>query len=164
MPEPDPVHLDYQRQLQSNVKYTSMLALLAASIAFGVSHWITEYCCQCLYHLGGAGPRGTRVYSRALDEFQMDMMIETVVIILCSLAFLVTQGLLRPGSATPTRRRALLVAAAAGIFFSLSRWAMSLVLKGADIHIGGPLDFCIAVALAIGLGTVVSFYRWPRGL
>ena len=94
----------------------------------------------------------------------MDMMIETVVIILCSLAFLVTQGLLRPGSATPTRRRALLVAAAAGIFFCLSRWAMSLGLKGAGIHIGGPLDFCIAVALAIGLGTVVSFYRWPRGL
>src|SRR5689334_965005 len=77
--------LDYQGARKLDVKYTSMLALSTASIAFGTVHWITEYCCQCLYHLQNAGPPGTRIYSRALDDMQLDMMIETVVIVLCSL-------------------------------------------------------------------------------
>jgi hypothetical protein len=141
-----------------------MLALLVATVAFGAGHWITEYFCQYLYRLRGAGQPGTRIYRRALDNFEWNMTLEAVWIILCSLAFLLTQGLLRPGIATPTRRGAVLIAAVSGIFFCLSRGAIGFALTRAGIRIGDTLDFCIAVALAIGLGMAVSFYRWPRGL
>jgi hypothetical protein len=139
-----------------------MPALLAATFLFAASHWTAEYACQSLYHLRdlrGVQP-GTFAYVRALERREDDMMIETVYIAICSAAFLIVQGLLRPNVSALIRPHAWLTAAAAGLTFCLTRW---LIWFAAGRSLSESADFCIAIVLTIGLATGVSFYRWPRG-
>jgi hypothetical protein len=160
-PNPEPSPLDYQsaRAHETRFAYVSMSVLLGATLLFAASHWTTEYACQSLYHLRGVQP-GTFAYVRALELRDNDMMIETFYIAVCSAAFLIVQGLLRPSATARVRPHAWLAAIAAGLVFCLARWAIWLAVGHS---LPGAADFCLAVLLAIALATGVSLYRWPRG-
>ncbi len=160
-PNLEPSKLDYRsaHPHETRFAYVSMPVLLGATLLFAASHWTTEYACQSLYHLHGVQP-GTFAYVRALERRDNDMMIETVYIAVCSAAFLIVQGLLRPSATARIRSHAWLAATAAGLAFCLTRW---LIGFAAGYSLPEAADFCLAVVLAIALATGVSFYRWPRG-
>src|SRR5947207_752412 len=116
-PIPEPSKLDYQSARAADealLGYVSMPALLVATLLFAASHWTAEYACQSLYHLRGVQP-GTFAYVRALEKRDDGMVIETLYIAICSPAFLIIQGLLRPSVSAPIRPHAWLAAAAAGL-------------------------------------------------
>jgi hypothetical protein len=160
-PNPEPSTLDYQSACphEARFAYVSMPVLLGASLLFAASHWTAEYACQSFYHLRGV-QAGTFAYVRALERRDNDMVIETVYLVICSAAFLIVQGLLRPSASARIRPHAWLAAIAAGLSFCLARW---LIWFAAGNSLPGAADFCLAVLLALALAAGVSFYRWPRG-
>jgi hypothetical protein len=153
----DPLELGY-RPRDAATRYVSLGELLAATAVFAVSHLAAEYACQTYYHLSGVQP-GSYAFVRAVERREMHMAIETVWVGLCSTAFFIAQGLLRPNAAARVRPRAWLVAAVAGIASCLVRWLIWYASRGV---LPDFARFGVAVALAIALAIVVSRYRWPR--
>jgi len=145
------------------VRYVSMLEIAGSAALFAVTFWMVEYECQRRYFFGGSGASLTgydRV--RAADGFDENLMIEGVILFVCTPAFLITQGLIRPAVAVRVRRCALLASAAAGAAFSLIRWGLYYALFAIGLDMSDGFDFLIAVLLAIVLAAAVSRYRWPR--
>jgi hypothetical protein len=142
----------------TGLTYVNLPSLVIATAVFAAAHLMTEYACETFYHFHGVAP-GTFAYQRASHKREVDLAIETGVILLCTAPFFIMQGLLRPNSAARVRPHAWLAAAVAGVTFCLTRWAVYFVFPLSDWA-----DLCAALALSAALATAVSFYRWPRGL
>jgi hypothetical protein len=162
-PAPPPTALDYQfptARDDAGLTYVGMPALFGATVAFAATVWMVDYALLSHRHLRGVAP-GTYAYVKALDDREWEMMAEGGLTVICSVAFLIVQGLLRPNAATRVRPHAWLIAVGAGLTYCLTRWLISL---SAFASLPGWADFCVAIVLAVALATAVSFYRWPRGL
>jgi hypothetical protein len=156
----EPVPLEYRSARAAGrgaVAYVGLGVLAASAGLFGVCHWAAEYACQSVYHFRDVQP-GTYAYVRALDGWEMDMWTETFTIALCSVAFFITQGLVRPDVAVRVRRGAWVLAGVAGFACCLVRWGIWYVSRGA---LPGWMDLGAAVGLAILLARGVSAHRWP---
>lgn len=152
-----PVQLAYDTPKAGAVRYVGMPELALATALFFAAHWAAEYACQSYYHLAKLQPL-TRQYSRALDDRDMNMVIETFWIAACSAAFLIAQGLMRPNTAAPVRPRAWLVSAVAGLALCLMRWLLWYLSRDALPEFA---RFVAAILLAVALAAAVSFYRFP---
>jgi hypothetical protein len=156
----EPVPLEYRSAPAADgagVAYVSLGVLAAAAGLFGACHGGAEYACQSVYHFRGVQP-GTYAYVRALDGWGMDMAAETFTIALCSVAFFITQGLVRPDVAVRVRPGAWVLAGVAGFVCCFVRWGIWYVSRGA---LPGCMDLVVAVGLTIVLARGVSAYRWP---